>query len=112
MGIDVGTGEPTRLGAGAGAAGSPSGRPNRAWFSPAAWLVAAVPGVLGLITGGYYVGRPPIWGDEGVTKAMAARSVSQLLATMPHDDIVHGAYYLLVHAVETVAGSPAPTVAS
>jgi mannosyltransferase len=75
-----------------------------------AWLVALVPGVLGLITGGYHVGRPPVWGDEGVTKAMAARSVSQLLATMPHDDIVHGAYYLVVHTVETVAGSSAPTV--
>lgn len=110
MGIDVGTGEPTRRGAGAGAAGSPSSRADRTWFSPVAWLVALVPGVLGLITGGYYVGRPPIWGDEGVTKAMAARSVSQLLATMPHDDIVHGAYYLVVHTVETVAGSSAPTV--
>lgn len=110
MGIDVGTGEPTRRGAGAGAAGSPSSRADRTWFSPVAWLVALVPGVLGLITGGYHVGRPPIWGDEGVTKAMAARSVSQLLATMPHDDIVHGAYYLVVHAVETVAGSSAPTV--
>lgn len=110
MGIDVGTGEPTRRGAGAGAAGSPSSRADRTWFSPVAWLVALVPGVLGLITGGYHVGRPPVWGDEGVTKAMAARSVSQLLATMPHDDIVHGAYYLVVHAVETVAGSSAPTV--
>lgn len=110
MRIDVGTGEPTRRGAGAGAAGSPSSRADRTWFSPVAWLVALVPGVLGLITGGYHVGRPPIWGDEGVTKAMAARSVSQLLATMPHDDIVHGAYYLVVHAVETVAGSSAPTV--
>ncbi|MFZ0079731.1 MAG: hypothetical protein WAL13_11540, partial [Trebonia sp.] len=107
MGIDLGTGEPTRQ---AGAAGSPSSRADRAWFSPVAWLVALVPGVLGLIIGGYHVGRPPIWGDEGVTKAMAARSVSQLLATMPHDDIVHGAYYLVVHAVETVAGSSAPTV--
>ena len=75
-----------------------------------AWLVAVVPGMVGLITGGYHVGRPPIWGDEGVTMAMAARSVSQLLATMPHDDIVHGAYYLVVHVVETVAGSSAPTV--
>ncbi|HET6188050.1 MAG TPA: glycosyltransferase family 39 protein [Trebonia sp.] len=107
MGIDLGTGEPTRR---AAAAGSPSSRADRAWFSPVAWLVAVIPGVLGLVTGGYHVGRPPIWGDEGVTKAMAARSVSQLLATMPHDDIVHGAYYLVVHAVETVAGSSAPTV--
>ena len=58
MGIDVGTGEPTRRGAGAGAAGSPSSRADRTWFSPVAWLVALVPGVLCLITGGYHVGRP------------------------------------------------------
>jgi mannosyltransferase len=108
--IDVGTGEPTRRRPGGDAAGDPSGLRGKDWRSPVAWLVAVVPGVLGLVTGGYHVGRPPIWGDEGVTKAMAARSVSQLLATMPHDDIVHGAYYLVVHAVETVAGSSSPTV--
>lgn len=110
MGIDVGTGEPTRRRPGTDAAKRPSGRPRAAWTSPVAWLVAVIPGVLGLITGGYHVGRPPIWGDEGVTMAMAARSVSQLLATMPHDDVVHGAYYLVVHVVETVAGSSSPTV--
>lgn len=86
------------------------GRPGSAWSSPVAWLVAVIPGVLGLITGGYHVSVPPIWGDEGVTKAMAARSVSELLATMPHDDVVHGAYYLVVHVVEAVAGSSTPTV--
>jgi mannosyltransferase len=109
VGIDVGTGEPTRRRSGAGA-GSGPGRASGEWFSPVGWLVALVPGVAGLITGAWHVGRPPIWGDEGVTKAMAARSVSQLLATMPHDDIVHGAYYLVVHVVETVAGSSAPAV--
>jgi mannosyltransferase len=108
VGVNEGAGEQTRRRA--GAAGCASGRTGTAWFSPLAWLVALVPGVLGLVTGGYHVGRPPIWGDEGVTKAMAARSVSQLLATMPHDDIVHGAYYLVVHILETVAGSSAPTV--
>lgn len=81
-----------------------------AWSSAVPWLVAVIPGVLGLVTGGYRLGVPPIWGDEGVTKEMAARSVSGLLATMPHDDAVHGAYYLVVHVVETVAGSSAPTV--
>jgi mannosyltransferase len=110
VGANVGAGEQARRRTEAGAAGTTSGQTGRAWSSPVAWLVAVVPGVLGLITGGYHVGRPPIWGDEGVTKAMAARSVSQLLATMPHDDIVHGAYYLVVHAVETVADSSAPTV--
>jgi mannosyltransferase len=74
------------------------------------WLVAVIPGVLALVTGGYRVGVPPIWGDEGVTKEMAARSVSELFATMPHDDAVHGAYYLVVHVVVTVAGSSTATV--
>ena len=85
--------------------------PRTAAWSPAVpWLVAVIPGVFGLVTGGYRVGVPPIWGDEGVTKEMAARSVSELLATMPHDDAVHGAYYLVVHVVETVAGSSTATV--
>ena len=115
MGIDVGTGEPVPIPAserraGPHRAGRHGGRRVSAWFSPVAWLVAVVPGVLGLITGGYHVGVPPIWGDEGVTKEMAARSVGGLLATMPHDDVVHGAYYLVVHVVETVVGSSAPTV--
>jgi mannosyltransferase len=85
--------------------GSESPGPRTSWRSPAVWLVAAIPGVLGFITGWYHVSVPPLWGDEGVTKAMAARSVSQLLATMPHDDVVHGAYYLVIHVVERTAGS-------
>ena len=109
MGVNVGAGEQARGLAGAGAAGTTSGRTGRAWSSPVAWLVALVPGVLGLITGGYHSAGP----SSGATRASrrrSARSVSQLLATMPHDDIVHGAYYLAVHAVETAAGSSAPTV--
>jgi mannosyltransferase len=115
VGIDIGTGEPAPIPLSEPrtdprAAGRHRGQQCTAWSSPVAWLVAVIPGVLGLITGGYHVSVPPIWGDEGVTKAMAARSVSELLATMPHDDVVHGAYYLVVHVVETVAGSSAPTV--
>lgn len=100
------TGTGTRAEAGTGhpePAGSELDRPG--WRSPAAWLTAAIPGVLGFITGWYRVSVPPLWGDEGVTKEMAARSVSQILATMPHNDVVHGAYYLVIHVVERTAGS-------
>jgi mannosyltransferase len=130
VGIDVGAGEPaqsplteprtrrrtdqagagTAGQAGADTAGNTSRRPASGWRSPVTWLVAVIPGVLGLITGGYRVSVPPIWGDEGVTKAMTARSVSEILATMPHDDVVHGAYYLVVHVVEEVAGSSTAAV--
>jgi mannosyltransferase len=102
VGVDVGAEGPTRTRrrTGAGPAGSPAAA-GRALT----WLVAIIPGVLGLITGGYRINVPPLWGDEGVTKAMAARPVDGLLATMPHDDVVHGAYYLVVHVVEEIAGS-------
>jgi mannosyltransferase len=108
VGIDVGAGEPAQLPLTEPRTSPRTSRRTR--FSPVTWLVVAVPGVLGLITGGYRVSVPPLWGDEGVTKAMAARPVSELLATMPHDDVVHGAYYLMVHGVEAVAGSSSPAV--
>jgi mannosyltransferase len=77
------------------------------WARPA-WVdlaVPALPAVLGLITGGYHAGVPPLWRDEAATKAIAGRSVGQILATMPHDDVVHGAYYLVVHVVIRLFGS-------
>jgi mannosyltransferase len=80
------------------------------WPSLVSWLVAVIPGVLGLITGFYRLTVPSLWGDEGVTKAMAGRSVTEILATLPHDDVVHGAYYLVVHVAEMVAGSSSVTV--
>jgi mannosyltransferase len=68
-------------------------------------LIALVPALLGLITGGYHLGRVPLWRDEAATKAIASRRVIQILATMPHDDLVHGAYYLVVHYVIRLLGS-------
>jgi mannosyltransferase len=68
-------------------------------------LIAVVPALLGLITGGYHLGRVPLWRDEAATKAIASRRVIQILATMPHDDLVHGAYYLVVHYVIRLLGS-------
>ena len=71
----------------------------------AALPVPAVPAILGLITGGYHAAVPPLWRDEAATKAIAGRSVGQILATMPHDDVVHGAYYLVVHVAIRLFGS-------
>jgi mannosyltransferase len=68
-------------------------------------LIPVIPALLGLITGGYRLGRVPLWRDEAATKAIASRRVVQILATMPHDDVVHGAYYLVVHYVIRLLGS-------
>jgi mannosyltransferase len=68
-------------------------------------LIPVIPALLGLITGGYHLGRVPLWRDEAATKAIASRRVVQILATMPHDDLVHGAYYLVVHYVIRLLGS-------
>ena len=68
-------------------------------------LLPVIPGILGLITGVYHLGVPPLWRDEAATKAIASRPVGQILATMPHDDVVHGAYYLVVHAFIGLLGS-------
>jgi mannosyltransferase len=68
-------------------------------------LVPAIPGILGLVTGVYHLGAPPLWRDEAATKAIASRSVGQILATMPHDDVVHGAYYLVAHVFLRLLGS-------
>jgi mannosyltransferase len=68
-------------------------------------LVPVLPGVLGLITGLYHSGVPPLWRDEAATKAIASRPVTRILATLPHDDVVHGVYYLVVHVFIRLFGS-------
>ena len=104
-------GTPRAIG-GPGAASGPGaqGTPNAADASAGRslaerLLIPAVPGILGLITGVYHLGVPPLWRDEAATKAIASRSVGQILATMPHDDVVHGAYYLVVHVFIRLFGS-------
>jgi mannosyltransferase len=69
------------------------------------WLIPVIPALLALLTGGYHLGVPPLWRDEAATKAIAGRSVGQIVATMPHDDVVHFAYYLVVHVVIRIFGS-------
>jgi len=103
----------TRCGQDAVTGTRPSARhrpPDRrtAWAGPTAladMLVPVAPAILGLVVGGYHAGVPPLWRDEAATKAIASRSIGQILATMPHDDVVHGAYYLVIHVVIRHLGS-------
>lgn len=83
----------------------PGIQPTSLHARAANWLVAVVPAMVGLITGGYRIGYPPLWRDEAATKAISGRTVSQILATLPHDDVVHGAYYLVVHFFEALLGA-------
>jgi mannosyltransferase len=84
--------------------GSAAHRPGQHGAAASRWLVPVIPALLGLVTGGYRLGVPPLWRDEAATKAIAGRSVGQIVATMPHDDVVHFAYYLVVHVVIRVFG--------
>ncbi len=71
------------------------------------WLMVAVPGLAGLVTGGYKIGYAPLWRDEASTKAVVGRSVSQILALLHHTDAVHGAYYLVMHVAVAILGTTA-----
>ena len=101
----VGAGGPT-AGDGwpAAGAGGPAGE-RVAGDGALRWLIPVIPAVLALVTGGYRLGVPPLWRDEAATKAIAGRSVGQIVATMPHDDVVHFAYYLVMHVVIRIFGS-------
>jgi mannosyltransferase len=85
----------------AGRRGS-GGRPR--WIH---WLVIAVPAVTALAVGGWEIGGPSLWRDEAYTKDAIGRPVSQIFALLGHQDAVHGAYYLLMHAVAAAAGTSA-----
>jgi mannosyltransferase len=69
------------------------------------FLMLLIPAALALAISGYHLGRAPLWRDEAATVSISQRSVGQILATLPHDDAVHGLYYLVIHVVMTVAGS-------
>lgn len=73
----------------------------------ASWLIGGLPALAAAAVEGYELGRAPLWRDEAATKEVAGRSVSQILATLPNNDVVHGAYYLVIHAVIVLGGSSA-----
>ncbi len=79
------------------------GRPDR--IPP--WLVGVIPALAELVIGGYKLGGPSLWRDEGYTINSSQRSVGQILALTWHQDAVHGLYYLLMHFVIGAFGTSA-----
>ena len=54
-------------------------------------------GLLALLITGWEIGVPGLWYDEVVTLTMAERSWSSMFAVLGRIDVVHGAYYSLMH---------------
>jgi mannosyltransferase len=71
----------------------------------AAPLTFAVPFAAELAIGGYQLGRPSLWRDEGYTLAAASRPPAAILALAGRQDGVHGLYYLIMHYVVAVLGT-------
>lgn len=68
------------------------------------WLVAGVPALAELIVGGYRISGPSLWRDEAATISGSQRPVGAIFALVRNQDVVHGPYYLLMHAVIAVGG--------
>lgn len=68
------------------------------------WLLIVVPALAELIVGGYRISGPSLWRDEAATISGSTRPLHAIMSLTLHQDAVHGAYYLLMHAVITVAG--------
>ena len=71
------------------------------------WLVVAVPMATAFAVGGFEIGRPTLWRDEAYTKDAISRPVTRIFALLGHHDAVHGAYYLVMHAIAAVTGTSA-----
>jgi mannosyltransferase len=82
-------------------------RPGHAVYRVPGWLVFVIPMLAELVIGGYKLGGPSLWRDEGYTINSSQRSVSQILALTWHQDAVHGLYYLLMHFVIGAFGTSA-----
>ncbi|MFI1536210.1 glycosyltransferase family 39 protein [Streptomyces anandii] len=68
------------------------------WLGP--WTYLGAPFVLALCLGLWGLPRQgSIWDDEAMTYDAAHRSLPGLFSLLRHNDLVHGAYYLLMHAV-------------
>jgi mannosyltransferase len=76
------------------------------WRLPG-WLVVGVPIAAALLVGGYRLGSPSLWRDEGYTLEVAQRSFGQIFGLLLHVDAVHGPYYLGLHVVIRVLGTSA-----
>ena len=70
-------------------------------------LVIVVPMAVSAVVGGYGIGGPSLWRDEAYTKDAIGRPAGQIFALLRHQDVVHGAYYLLMHVITGVTGTSA-----
>jgi len=74
-------------------------RQGSAGYRIPGWLVFVIPALAELVIGGYKLGGPSLWRDEGYTINSSQRSVGQILTLTWHQDAVHGLYYLIMHFV-------------
>jgi mannosyltransferase len=91
-------------------AAGPAAEPERRagnWRRWNGWLVIAIPAATSFAVGGYEIGSPSLWRDEAYTKDAIARPFGEIFALLGHQDAVHGAYYLLMHAITAVIGTSA-----
>ena len=106
QGVRGGPGAPPAAGATAGPAAEPERRAG-IWRRWSGWLVIAIPAATSFAVGGYEIGAPSLWRDEAYTKDAIARPFGEIFALLGHQDAVHGAYYLLMHAIAAVFGTSA-----
>ena len=81
--------------------------PSRGVRRWSGWLVIAVPAATAFVVGGYEIGGPSLWRDEAYTKDAIGRPAGQIFALLGHQDAVHGAYYVLMHAIAAAVGTSA-----
>jgi mannosyltransferase len=68
-------------------------------------VLMLLPAAAELVVGGYKIGSPSLWRDEGDTLSASTSSVHYILALLHHEDAVHAAYYVLMHYVLAVIGT-------
>lgn len=74
------------------------------------WLVVVVPALAELLVGGYRIGRPSLWRDEGYTRSAVQRPLGDIIAMLAHQDVVHGLYYVVMHPLVAVLGNSATVI--
>jgi mannosyltransferase len=71
------------------------------------WLVVVVPALAELLIGGYRIGRPSLWRDEGYTRSVIQRPLRDIIAMLGNQDVVHALYYVVMHPLVAVLGTSA-----